>query len=244
MSWRIEQANPLALLRELPDGLFQTGILRTPADLPETDVPPVLRELHRVTREDGTLWLLGATHEAAAIEAGWRRPTGRAVHPRPERHGSGCLTVALMAKNPGCYFNARLPLPGTPRRVCGHERSARGLRHRRRAWCVPLANRRDLPQQLIDWCIQASTSPRACQICGAPWRRYSGATDIDRVWRPGCEHGNGRGRCLVIDPFCGTGLTGVLAVLAGRSFLGIEHDPLLARHAQRRFATANRSALR
>ncbi len=237
MSWRIEQASPFALLRELPDGLFHSCILRKPADLPAAYLPAVLGELYRVTRGDGTLWLVGAAHEGAALEAGWHRPSGCPVHPRLQSDaGSGCLTVALLSKQPELRFNTRPPRPSTPRRPCGHERSVRGSRDRRRAWCVPPAGRRDLPLQLIDLCIQVSTSPRACQFCGAPWHRHAGARRVEELWRPGCDHRNGHGRCLVLDPFCGTGLTGALAVLAGRSFLGIEPDPLLARFAQRRLA--------
>jgi len=240
MSWRIEQANPSALLRDLPDGLFQTGILRVPADLPDPDVASVLRKLHRVTRGDGTLWLLGAAHQSAALETGWHHPTGRRFHPRPPVQDSHrLLTVTLLAKRPQFYFNARLPLLAASRCSCERSGSDRRAAHRRRAWCVPPVSRLESPQQLIAWCVQASTSPKACEFCGAPWRR-----GIQRVWLPSCEHRNGRGRCLVIDPFCGTGLSGVVSLLAGRGFLGIEHDPQLARCAQRRLATANWTTLR
>jgi hypothetical protein len=241
MNWRIEQATPFALLRELPDGLFQTCIMRNPANLPGPSAPAVLRELLRVTREDGTLWLLGAAHEGAAIEAGWHQLCRRPA--RPRLHGdeaSGCLTVALLSKQPEAHLNARLPLLGAPRRTCASARGGSRVWHRRRAWCVPSAGRHDPLQKLIDWCIQASTSPLACQVCGAPWRRCAPA----RVWRPGCAHGNGRGRCLVLDPFCGAGVTGVLALLSGRSFLGIEPDPRLAHDARRRLAIASWAELR
>lgn len=178
MSWRIEQANPFALLRELPDGLFQTCLLRVPADLPDPCLWPVLKELFRVTREDGTLWLAGAMHQAAAQEAGWCRPISDAIHPR--LHGCGgsrCRTVTLLVKQPTFHFNARLLLLGCSRSGCGPARRHVHLRSRcgRRAWCVPSTTRPELPLRLIDWCIRASTSPRACQVCGAvapPSRSY------------------------------------------------------------------------
>lgn len=240
MSWRVEEADPLALLRELPDCLSQTAILRVPVEHRAYRVP-VLAELHRVAREDGTLWLLGAAHEAAAIKAGWQRPRSRGTHPRlPRAVASGeCLSVTLLAKRPDFHFNPSLPPLGRARPDRGRAGVGLDSHSRRRARCIPLGTTREPPRQLIDWCIQASTSPRACQLCGAPWRRSSAAQSIERVWRAGCEHGDGGGRCLVLDPFCAAGLTGVLTVGAGRSFLGIEHDPLLARCAQRRLAVSN-----
>lgn len=236
MSWRIEQASPSVLMRELPDGLFQTSILRVPTDLPELCLPSVLRELHRVTREDGTLWLLSAAHREAAIEAGWHWPTGQRCHPRLlDEDGSGFLTVTLLAKRSQFHFSARLPLLPYSRRSCQRASGERRAAHRRRAWCVRAARRQETSQELIAWCVQASTAPRACAFCGAPWR----LAGTERVWLPGCEHRNGRGRCLVLDPFCGTGSAGIVSVLAGRGFLGIEHDPRLARTAQLRLATTS-----
>ena len=232
MSWRIEHASPLASLRELPDRLCQTSILRVPRAFPESGVTTVLRELHRVTRDDGTLWLGGAAYTSAALEAGWHRPTSPAVHPRPRDGERGCMALTLLAKQPDFYFNLSQPVRLVSRRGCGQAIAQRGPRQRRRAWCVRPISDRELPRQLIEWCLRASTSPRSCQACGAPWRRHAGA------WRPGCEHGNGRGHCLVLDPFCETGETGIVTVLAGRSFLGIEQDLRLARCAQRRLATA------
>lgn len=41
---------------------------------------------------------------------------------------------------------------------------------------------------------------------------------------------------LVLDPFCGSGSTGVAAVMLGRRFLGIELDPQYAGMARRRIA--------
>lgn len=41
---------------------------------------------------------------------------------------------------------------------------------------------------------------------------------------------------LVLDPFCGSGTTGIAATLEGRSFIGIELDPKNAEIARRRIA--------
>ena len=45
-------------------------------------------------------------------------------------------------------------------------------------------------------------------------------------------------RCTVIDPFCGSGSTGVACVRSGRGFIGIEIDPTYAAIARRRISEA------
>lgn len=42
----------------------------------------------------------------------------------------------------------------------------------------------------------------------------------------------------ILDPFLGSGTTGVAAVLAGKRFIGIERDPVYFRHACKRIAAA------
>ena len=59
-------------------------------------------------------------------------------------------------------------------------------------------------------------------------------------WEPGCEHADGSGRCLVLDPFAGSGTAGIVACRHGRDFLGIELNPEYARLARRRLAEAAR----
>lgn len=44
-------------------------------------------------------------------------------------------------------------------------------------------------------------------------------------WRSGCEHGEPSGRCTVLDPFAGSGTTGLVASRHGRDFLGVELSP-------------------
>jgi DNA modification methylase len=53
-------------------------------------------------------------------------------------------------------------------------------------------------------------------------------------WAPTCEHNDGSGRGLVLDPFCGSATTGVVAVRHGREFLGIELNPTYAEIARQR----------
>lgn len=63
------------------------------------------------------------------------------------------------------------------------------------------------------------------------------------AWLPACECGGGSGTyqaayapvpCTVLDPFTGSGTTGVVAVRHGRSFVGIELNPDYAAMARKR----------
>jgi hypothetical protein len=75
MSWRIEEADSLTLMRELPDAWAQTCLTRPPSTQAPEVTLEVLSEVHRVLREDGTLWLLlhpGEPLLDALRERGWR----------------------------------------------------------------------------------------------------------------------------------------------------------------------------
>lgn len=55
-----------------------------------------------------------------------------------------------------------------------------------------------------------------------------------------CEHHDPTGRCVVLDPFCGSGTTGAVAAAHGRDFIGIELNTSYARLARKRIASAAR----
>jgi len=134
-------------------------------------------------------------------------------------------------------------------------------RNKRSVWTVatqpyPEAHFATFPPKLIEPCILAGTSPKACEICGAPWKRVverepmeikrsgrgallgkygrtaaSGtmtkpAISITTGWRPTCTCENeGKGRCIVLDPFAGSGTTLWVAEHYGRDSIGIELSP-------------------
>ena len=54
------------------------------------------------------------------------------------------------------------------------------------------------------------------------WAPTTRATDI---WQPTCDHDAEPVPATVLDPFCGSGTTGVVALRHGRSFVGIELNP-------------------
>ena len=114
--------------------------------------------------------------------------------------------------------------------------------------------------RLITPMILAGTSPRACEICGAPWERVVEKKRINRQtgkevlgdwgdggdpadqhkggfnsirpethtktlgWQPTCtcKENSGKGRCIVLDPFAGSGTTLYVAEQHGRDSIGIE----------------------
>jgi hypothetical protein len=247
MSWRIEESDALTLLRELPSEWAQTCVTGPPRDVPVSELIAVLEETRRVLRADGTLWLALPRGEnsqrilASLKDMAWQG-SGRLRTP------SG---VVLFTKQPAHLYTPRL-LPATlverrPRCASPHRLGgAWGARQSpRRAFCVP-AGSHDwlLPRAVIDWCILASTVPQACGVCGAPWQRAPFAVDREKEWRRGCVHLNGRGRSLVIDPYCGRGSTGVVAQRRGRDFLGIEQSPALAALARAHLTVAGQEMAR
>ncbi len=117
MSWRIEHANPFALLAELPNELVQTCFLRVPPDLPDPCLLVLLGELHRVLRNDGTLWItfprLAASVERLHLveQAGWLFPAEyRQAKSNPYRCVTRCgESVRLCAKQPAFHFQRAAP---------------------------------------------------------------------------------------------------------------------------------------
>ncbi len=212
MSWRIEHADPLAILRELPDKWAQACVTSPPRRGSRDHILAVLGEVHRVLREDGTLWLLHPERSLPAelVERGWQaHSVGWA--------GSltrGRIRLWLLTKRPGYFCETGA--------IHGYACLRNTARLAGRLVCCescPWQEQRDLHPRLRRLCILAGTSPLACGACGAPWRR-----DPKRGRRAACAHNAPGGRCLVLDPFCRSPQTALVASCLGRSFLGIT-DP-------------------
>ena len=52
-------------------------------------------------------------------------------------------------------------------------------------------------------------------------------------WRPSCKHQAAARPAMVLDPFCGSGRTGVEAVRMGLDFVGVELNPAYVEMATR-----------
>lgn len=220
MSWRIEAAEPLALLRELPDQWAQTCVTSPPDG--DALTLAVLREVQRVLREDGTLWLLllrrrGEPLLSALIDQGWIRqplpPGATALTGAPSRS----LRVFLLTKGHDYFYKGHLLArhPGPQKQAC--PRTGRQARIAQR--CVHAPGHR---RELVKRCVLAGSSMLACGACGAPYRQAQPGERTPGIRRATCQHHNPRGRCLVLDPFYQPGAgTAETAHYYGRSFLGI-----------------------
>jgi DNA modification methylase len=144
------------------------------------------------------------------------------------------------------------------------------VRNKRSVWTVasqpyPEAHFATMPPKLVEPCILAGTSPRACEHCAAPWKRITVSTghvntrEQARVpnnnptktdstgwkpqragtdeWEPTCSCDNaGSGRCVILDPFMGAGTVALVALQYNRRYLGIELNPKYIELAKKRIA--------
>ena len=111
MSWRIEEADALVLLRELPDGWAQTCVARPPrAGDPERTLA-ILDEVRRVLRDDGTLWVLLQREQlplaAELREEGWTQQPAPEWAERATRDAHGAAArLFLFTKQHRYFFDA------------------------------------------------------------------------------------------------------------------------------------------
>ena len=217
MSWRIEHADPLELMRELPSEWAQTCITIPPEDDIAATLA-VLAQVNRVLRKDGTLWLPRPPVAAllrGLLEQGWlRRPLP--VWSTPIT-GQTPLRALLLTKSPD-YFC---------RPILASTTAAHRTRQLQASGCSVGCGGRDSRRAgLTERLILGSSAMLACGACGAPQRPTKPGDRQPRAPRTGCTHLGPHGRCLVIDPFYEprTG-TAELASRHGRSFLGITNHP-------------------
>ncbi len=125
-----------------------------------------------------------------------------------------------------------------------------------------------MPTALASICVRAATSARGCcPACGSPWKRVTkgkamviarskrthplGHTRSNGAmleppscetlgWQQGCRCPPAEPvGCLTLDPFAGSGTTGLVARGLGRRFLGCELNEKYADIARRRIGGAN-----
>lgn len=251
---------------------YQIGIERTVGGY-VANIRAVFREVKRVLRKDGTVFLnYGDTYKNKQLvgvpwkvvfglqDDGWMlrsdiiwakpNPIPEPVTDRPTRSHE---YIFLFTKSPDYYYDSYAIRDVTT----GIEKN------RRTVWQMsvqpyPKAHFATFPEQLPRLCIQAGTSHYgACDRCGTPWVRVIDKEKLTRkrphdyVKRTG-EKGTGNkcansvagvkihtigwsqscmcptapvNRCVVLDPFCGSGTSGAVACQLGRDFIGIELNP-------------------
>jgi len=225
MSWRIEEADALVLLRELPDCWAQTCVARPPrAGDPERTLA-ILAEVRRVLRDDGTLWVLLQREQLPLAgelrEEGWTQQAAPTWAERATRDAHGAAArLFLFTKQRRYFLDAHT--------IAARDRSSSALcvsmsrQARRVQTCIP-AREHERGLALIKRCILAGSSLLACRTCGAPYQRTRPGESALAIRRPTCAHNNPGGCCLVLDPFYDrAGIpTAEAALHTGRSFLGI-----------------------
>jgi site-specific DNA-methyltransferase (adenine-specific) len=93
------------------------------------------------------------------------------------------------------------------------------------------------PEPLVERPILATCPERLCRRCGEPWSasyERHGETLVRTSYQPSCRCGRSYRRGIVLDPFFGTGTTGVVAKRLDRDWLGIELNPEYVQLAQER----------
>jgi DNA modification methylase len=67
-------------------------------------------------------------------------------------------------------------------------------------------------------------------------RIYEESVRVAMGWRPSCScsSNDGSGKCIILDPFSGSGTTGVVALRHGRDYIGIELNPKYVEMSKRR----------
>lgn len=125
------------------------------------------------------------------------------------------------------------------------------------------------PPALVRRCLLAGTSAHGvCGECGAPWERIVergqttgrtsqngfgngelgsssrfGDSHVTTVgWQPTCKHNAEVKRPVVLDPFCGSGTTGLVAYDLNCDFIGIEINPEYVSMAEERLSYATQQA--
>ena len=140
--------------------------------------------------------------------------------------------VFLLTKSPTYFYDAEAI------------REPRGG-NKRDLWLIPTQSTgrghfATFPEELVETCILAGTSGRGCcASCGAPWDRdrHRGRPTPGARWRPGCRcPTRDKVPAQVLDPFCGSGTTLVVARRLGRHSVGVELNPGYARDARARLA--------
>jgi site-specific DNA-methyltransferase (adenine-specific) len=115
-------------------------------------------------------------------------------------------------------------------------------------WRLPAGNYRGhhatFPVTLAERAIRAGCPETRCTVCRLPWRRPVSRVVVEGLGQV-ASRGALRARCgcdapgepgLVLDPFFGSGSTGVAAQQLRRDWLGIELNPMYAELAAKRLA--------
>ena len=166
-------------------------------------------------------------------------PMRESVKDRPTRSHE---SIFLLAKSPRYYYD-HIAVRTAPRQWPPHppgRRPLEGGANLTDVWVIgPQPYEGDhfatYPDKIVEICLKAGTSAMGtCPTCRAPWKRHE--EDVD-AWFPTCAHKADESDLIpavVLDPFAGSGTTGVVALRHGRQFIGIDVQSDYVQQARRR----------
>jgi site-specific DNA-methyltransferase (adenine-specific) len=177
------------------------------------ELEQILLQLPRVVKQTGSIWVnMGDVHNDDGVLA---LIPQRLVYDMVVEHGWQ-LRSEIIWHRPYHYHLTTKPIEQPDARRFRKE-------HEFVYWFV-----KDVKQYYFDPILESLNNKS--DVITAPYREpepgvfESGFPD-DLIWRTAINTTPEHGR--ILDPFCGTGTTGVVALEAGREFLGIEANPLL-----------------
>lgn len=205
-------------------------------------------------------------NEAIKEEGTTTRPELLEFGPRPNKGYPGHINDRRRA--PGNWQTKKVGLPGeSENRGCPSGPVAeKGKRNKRTVWEIATesfsgTHFATFPTKLVEPCILAGSSPKACPKCRAPWKRvlepsenyakllgksyHDHSDDLSQGmsqqkkmprtfadyntvdWEPTCkcEGNDGSGKCIVLDPFGGSGTTTLVSQYLGRDSIYIDLNP-------------------
>ena len=252
----------------------QIGLEETPEEYTRRLVE-VFREVRRVLKDDGTLWLnIGdsyATKAAGAVKRKdlngipwllafalrsdgwhlradiiWHKPNTmpESAKDRPTRAHE---YIFLLSKSPDYFYNAEAikePAAGFPgsenlnARRRGNSRTFRGgnaYTHNQAA-----ENSASVERESHGLTPNETGKRNRRTVWTVATRPYKGAhfaTFPEELARP-CILAGSRPGDTVLDPFCGSGTTGAVAIQEGRDFIGIDINPEYIKLSEQRLREA------
>ncbi len=277
MTWRVVEGDCIEVMRGMDDASVQTVVTSPPywrlrdygaAGQVGHEATPgeyaaalvgVFREVRRVLRKDGTVWLnLGDSYDRKALVGGpWRvafalqadgwwlrsdiiwakpNPMPESVTDRPTKAHE---YVFLLSKSARYFYDAdAVREKSSWVDQDGHPLDSWGRPVAAKKFGNALADNRDgergVPTTMGANVLDGRRNLRSVwNIATEPFPGAHFATFPKKLVEPCVLAGSALGD-VVLDPFAGSGTTGVVALRLGRSFIGIELNPDYAAMARQR----------
>ena len=208
----------------------------------------------------GVRWQKNDAGELVLRRGSWR-PTSAHDYIFMFAKSAGYWSDAIQEQGAGvsggaCFGKVSLDGPGSRRCSEDENDSIRsGQRNLRNVFVInpqsfPGAHFATWPERIVEPLIQCSTSEKGvCPECAAQWARV---IDSNRTlgWRSTCRCGlDDAAPATILDPFCGSGTTLLVARKLGRHSIGVELSPEYAKMSRKRldeyaplFSTTNSGA--